>query len=82
MAQGGRYQNNAIILGGIHTFANLGLFEENVTTFLTFPLKIPTLHTHYPQIKGVHALLRSDWHWPRVVVTEIMELSEECVIYL
>ena len=81
MAQGGRYQNNAIILGVYHTFANLGLFEENVTTFLTFPLKIPTLHTHYPQIKGAHALLRSDWHWPRVVVTEIMELSEECVIY-
>ena len=46
-------------LGG-NTFANLGLFEENVTTFLTFPLKIPTLHTHYPQIKGAHALLRSD----------------------
>ena len=37
------------------------------------------MHTHYPQIKGAHALLRSDWHWPRVVVTEIMELSEECV---
>ena len=83
MAQGGRYQNNAIILKfANHTFANLGLFEENVTTFLTFPLKIPTLHTHYPQIKGAHALLRSDWHWPRVVVIEIMELSEECVIYL
>ena len=49
MAQGGRYQNNAIILGG-NTFANLGLFEEKVTTFLTFPLKIPTLHTHYPRI--------------------------------
>ena len=81
MAQGGRYQNNAIILGG-NTFANLGLFEEKVTTFLTFPLKIPTLHTHYPQIKCAHALLRSDWHWTRVVVTEIMELSEECVIYL
>ena len=81
MAQGGRYQNNAIILG-VNTFANLGLFEENVTTFLTFPLKVPTLHTHYPQIKGAHALLRSDWHWPRVVVTEIMELSEECVICL
>ena len=82
MAQGGCYQNNAIILGVYHTFANLGLFEENVTTFLTFSLKIPTLQTHYPQIKGAHALLRSDWHWPRVVVTEIMELSEECVIYL
>ena len=68
--------------GVYHTFANLGLSEENVTTFLTFPLKIPTLHTHYPQIKGAHALLRSDWHWPRVVVTEIMELSEECVTYL
>ena len=74
MTQGGRYQNNAIILGS-NTFANLGLFEENVTTFLTFPLKIPTLHTHYPQINGAHALLRSDWHWPRVVVTEIMQLS-------
>ena len=84
MAQGGRYQNNVIIHNNVinHRFANLGLFEENVTTFLTFPLKIPTLHTHYPQIKGAHALLRSDWHWPRVVVTEIMELSEECVIYL
>ena len=81
MAQGGRYQNNAIILG-VNTFPNLGLFEENVTTFLTSPLKIPTLHTHYPQIKGAHALLRSDWHRPRVVVTEIMELSEECVICL
>ena len=81
MAQGGRYQNNAIILEG-NTFANLGLFEENVTTFLTFPLKIPTLHKHYNQITGVHALLRSDWHWPMVVVTEIMQLSEECVICL
>ena len=81
MAHGGRYQNNAIILGG-NTFLNLGLFEENLTTFLTFPLKIATLHTHYPQMKGAHALLRSDWHWPRVVVTEIMELPEECVICL
>ena len=81
MAQGGRHQNNAIILGS-NTFANFGLFEENVTTFLTFPLKIPTLHTHYQQMKGAHAHLRSDWHWPRVVVTEIMELSEECVICL
>ena len=34
-----------LLLGG-NTFGNLGLFEENITTFLTFPLKIPTLHTH------------------------------------
>ena len=61
--------------GGGQYVCKFGTFEENVTTFLTFPLKIPILHTHYPWIKGAYALLRSDRHWPRVVVTEIMQLS-------
>ena len=35
-------------LSGVIYVCKFGTFEENVTTFLTFPLKIPILHTHYP----------------------------------
>ena len=61
-------------LSGGNMFCKFGTFEENVTTFLTFPLKIPILHTQYPRMKRAYALLRSDRHWPSVVVTEIMQL--------
>ena len=48
MAQGGRYQNNAIILGG-NTFANLGLFEKKRHYFFDISFKnINFAHTLPP----------------------------------